>query len=342
MSNSSDDNSNNHASPWESYWMEGGAFPSEFILPCSPNFPYSCPVAVTAIVIALLGIIGNIAVVVSIVRQNLHRKTAHMSIMVLAVTDLLCLIVIIVREIVYFPNDYYLVDKYGFSVGFCIGFFVWNNTPYLSSCWNVVFLAYERYVLVTKPMVYMVSHTAKFLVIRAVATFLLVTIVNLVYAILIVQNGISQCPEFVLQPKHYGFVTVPIIFASVILLIFFHCSKVSKLKVRTSFEGRHSRNIQRIPHMTTTVYLIVIIYIVSQIPYLIFDVMSILESVKLIDWPFEFDNILLQISIVVFLTNFAINPFIYWITPVAYTWRHRNSSRRDFGNASVRTVSDRY
>lgn len=283
--------------------------------------------AVTAITIACLGIIGNIAVMVSIVRQKLHRKTAHMSILVLAVTDLMCLFVILVRECVYFPNDYYLAEKYGFSVSFCIGFFVWNNTPYLSSCWNVVFLAYERYVLVTKPMVYRVSHTAKSLVIRAVVTFILVTVVNLVYALMIVQTGISKCPEFVLQPKHYGFITVPTISVSVFLLIFFHCSKVSKLKHHSEFEGRHLRNLQHNPQMTTTVYIIVIIYIVSQIPYLIFDVMSILDSLKLIGWPFEFDNVLLHISIIVFLTNYAIDPYIYWMTPLACMSKHRPIER---------------
>jgi hypothetical protein len=274
-------------------------------------------VAVIAIVIATLGITGNIAVIVSLIRKKLYRKTSHMSILVLAVTDVLCLLVIIIRECVYFPNEFYIVEKFGFSNAFCIALFVFNNTPYLSSCWNVVFLAYERYVLVTNPLVYINVHTPKVVVIRALVAFALVTIVNLVYALItVVATGIGKCPDFVLLPLHYGFVTFPMISTALFSLIFFHCSKVSKLRKSTQLKGRHARNEQRFPHMTTIVYIIVIIFIVSQIPYLIFDVISIFEHFELMAWPFEYLDILLHISIIVFLINYASNPFIYWITPL--------------------------
>ncbi|XP_056006911.1 neuropeptide Y receptor type 6-like [Ostrea edulis] len=336
MANSSD-NGSEYGASLDNYWTDEGNFPSSFVFPCSPDFPYLCPVAIIAIVISTLGIIGNIAVIASMVKEKLYRKTSHMSILVLAVIDVLCLFVIITRECIYFPNEFYFVEKFGFSNTFCITFFVFNNTPYLSSCWNVVFLAYERYVLVTNPLVYINNHTPKVVVIRALVAFILVIVVNVAYALItVVMTGISKCPDFVLMPLHYGFVTLPMISASLFSLIFFHCSKVSKLRNSTRFKGRHTRNEQQFPHMTTIVYVIVIIFIVSQIPYLMFDVISIFEHFELITWPYEYLDILLHVSIIVFLINYASNPFIYWITPLRIRCRRKTpKSSTEITNASI-------
>nr|XP_022328642.1 somatostatin receptor type 5-like [Crassostrea virginica]XP_022328651.1 somatostatin receptor type 5-like [Crassostrea virginica] len=296
------------------YDPEDGYFSSSFVLPCSDEFPYHCSVAISALCIALVGIIGNLTVIGSMIREKLYKKTSHMSILVLAVTDILCLLVFSAREFIYFPNEFYFIKNYTFSGAACVAIFVLNNTPYLSSCWNVMYLAYERYVLVTNPFIYMDKHTPTIVVIRAVVTFIMIGLLNLGYAVIMV--NLSQCPDFILIPVYYGFVTVPIIGISLFSLVFFHCSKVYKLKKLSNVEGRHSQNTKQYPHMTRIVYTIVIIFILSQIPYLIFDVVSIYESFDNNLWPMEYYDVILNIGIVAFLLNYSSNPFIYWLTPL--------------------------
>lgn len=285
-----------------------------FILPCSPDFPYSCPITVIALSIVLVGTVGNLAVIGTLIRQKLYKKTSHMCILILALTDLLSLLLNATRECLYFPNEDYFIQTYGLSDRFCIAFFVANNTPYLGSCWNVVFLAYERFVLVTNPLVYMESHTYRYAAIRGFVTLVILTIINFCYSLIMTE--LSKCPGFILHPSYYAFISVPTIVFALFLLLYFHCAKIRKLKRINSLEGRHVRNMPNLSNMTGTVYVIVIVFIVSQIPYLIFDVISIYESFVYVSWPLEYYDIILHVSIIVFLINYSINPFIYWITPL--------------------------
>nr|XP_022333640.1 neuromedin-U receptor 2-like [Crassostrea virginica] len=285
-----------------------------FSFPCSSEFPYNCPVTCCALTIVFSGTVGNIAVVASMIRRKLYKKTSHTCILVLALTDLLSLLLYATRECLYFPNEDYFLQNFGLSDGFCVMFFVSNNTPYLGSCWNVVFLAYERYVLVTNPLVYMEKHTYRIVLIRAVVAFILMAAFNVCYSV--IMTRMSKCPGFILHPSFYAFISVPTILSALFLLLYFHCAKIRKLHRINSVEGRHIRNLHNLSNMTRTVYVIVLVFIVSQIPYLIFDVISIYESFEYVIWPEEYYDVILHVSIIVFSINYAINPFIYWITPL--------------------------
>lgn len=285
-----------------------------FILPCSPDFPYKCSITVIALSIVFVGTVGNLAVIGTLIRQKLYKKTSHMCILILALTDLFSLLLNATRECLYFPNEDYFIQTFGLSDHFCIAFFVADNTPYLGSCWNVVYLAYERFVLVTKPLIYMESHTYRYAVLRALVTFVILTVVNFCYSLIMTE--LSRCPGFILHPPYYAFISVPTIVFALFLLFYFHCTKIRKLKRINSLKGRHVRNMQSLSNMTRTVYVIVIVFIVSQIPYLIFDVISIYESFVYVFWPLEYYDIILHVGLIVFLINYSINPFIYWITPL--------------------------
>lgn len=297
-------------------------FVLSFAWPCAPEFPYQCPVAVCAICIALIGIVGNAAVIVSMIKEKLYNKTSHMSILVLAVTDILCLIEFTIREFIYFPNEFYIIEKGVFTDELCVIIFVLINTPHLCSCWNVMFLAYERYILVTNPFVYIAKHTPKIVVVRAIITFVMMAIIHIVYAT--IMTNLSRCPDFVMHPKYYGLITIPTVALSMFSLTFFHCSKVYKIKNLSNKEGRHSRYSSQFSHMTKIVYIIVIIFILSQIPYLIFDMLPIFESLSNTSLPEEYFEVILHIGIVAFLINYASNPFIYWITPLRYACKRRS------------------
>lgn len=303
-------------------YNQSDKFILSFALPCAPEFPYQCPVAVCAICIALIGIIGNAAVIVSLIREKLYKKTSLMSILVLTVTDILCLIEFTIRKFIYFPNEFYIIEKGVFTDELCVIVFVLINTPHLCSCWNVMFLAYERYTLVTNPFVYIGKHTPKIVVKRAIITFVLNAIINTVYAT--IMTNLSRCPDFVMHPEYYGFITIPTIAMSMFSLTFFHCSKVYKIKNPFNKEGRHSRYSSKFSHMTKIVYIIVIIFFLSQIPYLIFDMVHIYESLSNDVLPEEYFEVILHIGIVVFLINYASNPFIYWLTPLRYACKRRS------------------
>ncbi|XP_011431839.3 C-C chemokine receptor type 7 [Magallana gigas] len=316
MANSLENGTGDHLYAYDSeseYWY----FSSNYTWPCSYRFPYLCSVSISAICIAVIGILGNLAVIVSLIRGKLYKKSSHMSILVLAITDIMFLVVFIIQEFIYFPNEFYL--KRFFSAELCVIIFVMINTPCLSSSLNIIYLAYERYVLVTNPFVYMDKHTPRTVVIRAVITFIILAIVNLAYAI--IMTDLSRCPDFILIPTYYGFITVPIIGISFMSLVFFHCSKVYKIRKLSNVQGRHTKRTKQFLHMTKIVYIIVITFILSQIPYLIFDVVSIFESFDNNIWPEEYYDVILHIGIVACLVNYASNPFIYWITPLSCAFK---------------------
>lgn len=297
---------------------------TDFCLPCTVNFPYECPVTVIVLLIVLLGIIGNTAVLVAMKRQRLYKKTSHMCILILALSDILALLVNIAREFVFYPNIDYFDAVYGFPEAFCIVFFVLVYSPYIFSSVNVVFMAYERYVLVTNPLVYHETHTAQRAACRALIALIVILIINLIYAI--IMSDRSECPDYLLHSEYYAFISVPLIVFSSFLLMFFHCVKMVKLSKSQSMKERYTINMRKYSRMTKIVYIIVIIYILSQIPYVVYDIVSTCETFELIEWSEENYETILEVGIVIFPVNYAVNPFIYWLTPVNWGCRVKSSS----------------
>ncbi|XP_062601607.1 melanopsin-A-like [Saccostrea cucullata] len=292
----------------------GDNFDLVLSFPCTENFPYRCPTSVVTLLVFLLGIIGNTAVIVIMKRKRLFRKTSHMCILILAINDSWSLLCNITREFVLYPNLDYFRLKFGFFEPFCVIFFVLFYTPYLCSSINIVFMAYERYILVTNPLEYMKTHTTKRAVFRALIAFITFLIINTSYAI--VMSETSKCPDYLFYSEYYAFISVPFIVLSSVLLLLFHCLKIVKLSKLQILGTKHLRNAQSHWRMTKIVYVIVIIYILSQIPYVVYDIISTCDTFGLFVWPEKNYAILLEYGIVIFLMNYAVNPFIYWLTPL--------------------------
>lgn len=136
MANSFENGTGDHLYAYDSE-SEYGYFSSNYTWPCSYRFPYLCSVSISAICIAVIGILGNLAVIVSLIRGKLYKKSSHMSILVLAITDIMFLVVFIIQEFIYFPNEFYL--KRFFSAELCVIIFVMINTPMLE-------LLFEHYL----------------------------------------------------------------------------------------------------------------------------------------------------------------------------------------------------
>lgn len=65
--------------------------------------------------------------------------------------------------------------------------------------------------------------------------------------------------------------------------------------------------------MIKIVYIIVIMFILLQIFYFIFDVVFIFELFDNNIWLMEYYDVIFNIGIVVFFVNYVSNLFIYWI-----------------------------
>lgn len=280
------------------------------VFPCTQRFPYNCPVTVTVIIIFALGFVGNLVVVITMIRRELkHSKTFQMSICVLAISDLLSLLCNIGQELVFYPNIDYFEETIGFSNTFCLTSFIIFYTPYLWSSWNVVFMAYERYVLVTDAFKYITTHTGKLVLIRSVIGLLVLLVINTTYAIIMSQT--KECPSYIMDTDYYSFISIPVTFTALIALVILHCAKLWKIK-RCSMKRNQIPFRQMTSRMTKVVYVIVTVYILSQIPYVIYDILNFCETRNLIIvWPEENYNILLSIGVITFSINYAINPFLY-------------------------------
>lgn len=148
-----------------------------------------------------------------------------------------------------------------------------QNISYSCSITVIVFLSYIVTTVGNLAMIgtFIRHRLYKKTLLSEFVTFVDLTVLN-VYSFIMTE--LSKCPGFILHPPYYAIISVPTIVVALFLLFYFHCAKIRPLRRINYLDGRHVRNMQSLS-MTMTIYVIVIVFIVSQIPYLIFDVISI-------------------------------------------------------------------
>lgn len=159
----------------------------------------------------------------------------YMFILVLVVIDILCLIEFMIREFIYFLNEFYIIEKGVFIDELCVIIFVLINMFYFCFCWNVMFLVYERYILVINFFVYIVKYMLKIVVVWVIIIFVMMVIINIVYVIIMI--NFLRCLDFVMYFEYYGLIIIFIVVLLMFLLIFFYCFKVYKIKNFFNKEG---------------------------------------------------------------------------------------------------------
>lgn len=187
-----------------------------------------------------------------------------------------------------------------------------GNMTYIPVFWsamNTVYFAYERFFLIRYPHLYFVHHTSRKIVRRSVATLLIAialwsTLLTGVHFLFRESIEISIA-GLVAAIRSVNLLTI------LILLPFFHKSKTQHL--RNEETGEQYEELAR--SMTGRIVIILIVYIVSQIPeyvYVWVHFYDILNHTK-------YSRRMVTIVTGFYQINFSINPYIYFIIQAKFT-----------------------
>lgn len=274
---------------------------------CSVQDFLTCWLVPVSSVLSLISIFGNAATITNVLRRRMYETGTYVCILLLAMSDLLATVLVYISMFVLYPMMYELY----FNIPLCVLFFWIGFTSHFWSGSNLVLLAYERYSLITNPFRYQTFHTKC----RAVKTSLLMlfilSVLCIVYAVVL--SFTKSCPEFLLIMYYFAFIGVPFFFIITGMLLFLHCYKLIKMKKMPNLSLQTS-NKKGFSELTTKVYLICITYVFSQIPFVINDLMVLFIQYGVLGPSEMWTHVLYQIGTVSILVNYAINPFIYFLS----------------------------
>lgn len=259
-------------------------------------------------IMLLMGIFGNVYTLVKIVRSKLYRSTIYACIIMLVTTNMVVLVVHPFRFSVFINAHLYHKPSPPGLIALLFG----GNMTYIPVFWsamNTVYFAYERFFLIRYPHLYFVHHTSRKIVRRSVATLFIAialwsTLLTGVHFLFRESIEISIA-GLVAAIRSVNLLTI------LILLTFFHKSKTQHL--RNEETGEQYEELAR--SMTVRIVIILIVYIVSQIPeyvYVWVHFYDILNHTK-------YSSRMVTIITGFYQINFSINPYIYFIIEAKFT-----------------------
>jgi hypothetical protein len=245
-----------------------------------------------------------------------------MCILLLALSDFLSVATVYMGMFIFYPNLY----TYYFNIPLCILFFGATFTPFMWSSGNLVVLAYERYSLITNPILYHISHTSCRAITKSVAILTVMSMLNITYAVII--SYYKVCPDFLLNVYYFAYIAVPTYFLVTGMLLYFHCSKLIKMKRRPPLAVGAKKK-RRFSEITTKVYLICLSFVLGYCPFIINDILVLLIEHNVVDSNEDLTPLLYQIGTTTMLANYAANPFIYFISfdKVTFVRKSKNKSQ---------------
>lgn len=252
--------------------------------------------------------VGNVYTLVKIVLSKLYRSTVYACIIMLVITNMIVLVVHPFRFSAFINAHLYQKPSPPGLIALLFG----GNMTYIPVFWsamNTVYFAYERFFLVRYPHLYYVHHTPRKIVRRSVATLLIAialwsTLLTGVHFLFRESIEIS-ITGLVAAIRSVYLLTV------LILLPFFHKSKTQHLQDEET--GQQYEELAR--SMTIRIVVILIVYIVSQIPeyvYVWVKFYDILNHTK-------YSSRMVTIITGFYQINFSINPYIYFIIEAKFT-----------------------
>ena len=275
---------------------------------CGFTHYYHCAVVVVYSIIFIFGVIGNSVVIYILsTKERFQRKATFTSINLLAISDVLALTCSYVSDIAY-GFDPERIMKYITGLGVNIVDSL-SYLPFLLSLYSVVMLALVRYKVVAYPLVISKLKSPKFLII----VYLIITAIcfTLLLAIALVS------PETLPEDFHYNenptYILNPALLFTIAVLFILHALKVYRL--RQSLSARTYNIKSSIRRMNIAIYIIMCLFIISQLPIIICDVLEIMKR-NGIDLTLSDNSFIVLVSVgsVFYLINHAINPYIYFVS----------------------------
>jgi hypothetical protein len=239
--------------------------------------------------------------------RRLYKTVTYTCILLLSLSDFLSVVNLYIGMFILYPNLY----SYYFNIPLCILHFWASFTPFLWSSGNLVVLAYERYSLITNPILYHISHTSCRAITKSVAILTFMSMLNITYAV--ITSYYKVCPDFLLNVYYFAYIAVPTYFLVTGMLLYFHCSKLIRMKRHPPLAVGVKKK-RRFSEITTKVYLICLSFVVGYCPFIINDILVLLTEHNVLDSNEGLTRLLYQIGTITMLANFAVNPFIYFLS----------------------------
>lgn len=275
---------------------------------CHPSVWFMCATYVLSLLPLVLGIIANGVLCFQILRARSYRSTTFTCILVLSVSDILSSVSMIAAIVdlnmkfihtTSISQIFEIVDRNILIV--MVTAVLWSNE-------NTVLFALERYYLMKNPIKYARQQTPKRILLKSIISLILTGALNVFVIFLIVQLICKRMDAHCIMP-YFGALGTIFWIVTLVLLIVIHRAKIKRLrKTNLAPELQVNRTTSR---MTKSVYAILIVYFISNGPFLIVDVLKFMEMFCTFSWS---ANSPLIFNICFFFNSikFTANPFIYY------------------------------
>ena len=298
---------------------------------CGLNEVYHCAVFIICTIIFVAGFIGNIVAIFFLSTRKEYRKNAtFVSINLLCVSDVLALTLTYFADMFASPEDWAGIN---FSTLQCTALISVSLSPFLLSCYAVGVLAVVRYHLVAYPMRISKLRSRKFII------FLYVTGAAIFILVMAIVGRLSletmSCYHAMYYNGNLVFTHPPAILATVIFLLSLHAMKVRRL--RQSLSARTYNVKASIRRINIIIYIIMCLFIICQLPFIINDILQLLDEYEIVSLSDHFFKILYNIAIIFYILNHVVNPYIYFISYLCFKNKPGSSGPASM-RSSIRSV----
>ena len=298
---------------------------------CGLNEYYHCAVFIICTVIFVFGFIGNIVAIFFLSTKRQYKKNAtFVCINLLCFSDVLALTLTYFADMFASPVDwaevYFTTLQCTVLIAFCL-------SPFLLSCYAVGVLAIVRYHLVAYPMRISKLRSRSFVI------FLYVFGATVFVVIMAIVGRVSletmTCYHAMYYNGNLVFTHPPAILGTVIFLFTLHALKVRRL--RQSLSARTYNVKASIRRINVIIYIIMCLFIICQMPFIVNDVLQLLDDFEIISLSDYFFKILYNIGIIFYILNHAVNPYIYFISYLCFQ-KNPGPSGPASARSSIRSV----
>ena len=300
---------------------------------CGASETYHCAVFFLCSCIFGTGLIGNcISIFVLTTKKRYRQNATFVSINLLCICDVLALTLTYSSDMFATEEDW---DDVDFTPLQCSVVIALGLLPFLLSCYSVAVLALVRYSLIAYPLAESKLRSRQFIIFLHIAGALVITLAIGGVGRLSLEN--MTCYEVLNSNGYFAFTHPPIILGTIAFLITLHALKVRRFRMSLSAKTHNIKS--SIRRINIIIYMVMCMFIVCQLPYVVFDVLQLLKEFGVLEMSDEFFNILHNVGTVFYIINHAVNPYIYFISYLCF--QKRPTAEPASMRSSIRSVTDK-
>ena len=298
---------------------------SGYAYPCGYDHYYNCAVFVVCSLIFVAGVAGNCIVIYHLsTKREFKNNVTFVCINLLAISDLMSLAVSYWEEML---AGYYFWNTIDLNDVQCILYVIVDVSPFVLSCYSVSMLALVRYHVVVHPLKVSKLKIRKFIIILYILAASVISTFVAVFGRVSLET--MTCYDVIYYNGNLVYIYLSTDIGTIALLLCLHALKIRKLG--RSLSARTNSVRSSIRKINIVIYIILILFIICQTPYIMYGLHVLEENSKInILFSEQFIKILLSGGIVFNLLNHAVNPYVYFIS--FYYYSKRGQARRSPGD----------